>query len=100
MKKEVKAFRVLSVLLILGVLILSLSFVSAGFFSNFLGKVTGKQVATCGDSDVTSEFSDGKNIFVKGINFDFWDTLVIQSYIIFPFFFDYPQVWNNVIYAL
>mgnify|MGYP003995827119 CR=1 FL=1 len=48
------------------VLIISSSFVSAGFFSDLWNKITGKAVGECIDSDATAEFLDGKNFFVKG----------------------------------
>jgi len=48
------------------ILILSLSFVSAFLFSDFLEKITGHVVAECTDSDVTDEFPDGKNYYLKG----------------------------------
>lgn len=49
-------------------LVLSLSFVSAGFFSDFFDGITGRVVGetTCTDSDVTDEFPSGKNLFTKG----------------------------------
>ena len=43
------------------VLIISSSFVSAGFFSDLWNKITGKAVGECIDSD------GGKNFFVRGI---------------------------------
>jgi subtilisin family serine protease len=48
------------------ILIISSSFVSAGFFSDLWNRITGKAVGDCTDTDATTEFPDGKNFFVKG----------------------------------
>ena len=42
------------------VLVLSLSFVSAGFFGNLFNKITGEVVSTCTDTD------GGANPYVQG----------------------------------
>ncbi len=46
---------------------LSLTLVSAFSFNDFFGKITGKVVsASCTDSDVNSQYSDGFNYYLKG----------------------------------